>query len=91
MGNNPFDRANLGYDGLFGPRTTFYHLSANRNSNGTMVERLHVPVLDLDKVGSVESGTAAVIILGVSWVLWSLFRGLRASDEEVQSTDKKTQ
>lgn len=91
MGNNPFDRANLGYDGLFGPRTMFYHLSANRNSNGTMVERLHVPVLDLDKVGSVESGTVAVIILGVSWVLWSLFRGLRASDEEVQSTDKKTQ
>lgn len=26
MSNNPFDRTNLGYDGLFGSRTMFYHV-----------------------------------------------------------------
>ncbi|KAK4961115.1 protease B nonderepressible form [Elasticomyces elasticus] len=27
MSTNPFDRVDLGYDGLFGPRTMFYHFS----------------------------------------------------------------
>lgn len=29
MGTNPFDRVGLGYEGLFGPRTMFYHLVPN--------------------------------------------------------------
>jgi|SRR5450432_4285485 len=33
---NPFDRVNLGWDGLFGPRTMFYHLSPK---NATMNPR----------------------------------------------------
>ena len=91
MSNNPFDRVNLGYDGLFGPRIMFYHLTPNGNNNGTIIETVKVPVLDLDKVGNVESGTVAVVILGVLWVLWCLFRGLRAPNGAVQADGKKTQ
>jgi hypothetical protein len=31
---NPFDRVNLGYDGLFGPRTMFYHLTPVEHMSG---------------------------------------------------------
>ena len=76
---NPFDRVNLGYDGLFGPRTMFYHLEV-QSRNGTMVEELDVPVLDRGAVGSawVESGTVLVIMLGFVWVLWKLWPTIKA-------------
>jgi len=74
---NPFDRVNLGYDGLFGPRTMFYHLApekvavkAGRNEGYEVVD---VPVLDTKYSAWVEPGTAAVILLGFGWVLWKLF------------------
>ena len=73
MNNNPFDRVNLGYDGLFGPRTMFYHLQpANRAEN--RVEELNVPVLNTDgpNVGWVDYGTVMIVLLGFSWVCWSL-------------------
>ncbi|KAJ9642854.1 protease B nonderepressible form [Coniosporium tulheliwenetii] len=53
MAVNPFDRVNLGYDGLFGDRTMFYHVPPSPSGNGTeggrsrLVETLQVPVLDL--------------------------------------------
>ncbi|OBT49640.1 hypothetical protein VE04_10037, partial [Pseudogymnoascus sp. 24MN13] len=31
---NPFDRVNLGYDGLFGDKTLFYHLGRERGEEG---------------------------------------------------------
>jgi hypothetical protein len=76
---NPFDRVNLGYDGLFGPRTMFYHLDA-QSRNGMMVEKVDVPVLDKGAVGSewVESGTVLVVILGFAWVLWKLWPAIKA-------------
>lgn len=33
---NPFDKVNLGYDGLFGPRTLFYHLSPSLPLGGEL-------------------------------------------------------
>lgn len=91
MASNPFDHVNLGYDALFGPRTMFYHLSPSGNSNGTLIETVKVPVLDLDMVGGVDSGTIAVILLGLFWVSYCLFRGLRTPRLEGQQEDKKTQ
>lgn len=74
---NPFDRVNLGYDGLFGPRTMFYHLSPKGSSqgqgNGTDgYSVIDIPVLKLGYTGFVEVGTAAVILLGFGWVMWKL-------------------
>ena len=76
---NPFDRVNLGYDGLFGPRTMFYHLDT-QSQNGTMVVELDVPVLDTSAVGSawVESGTVLVVLMGFAWVLWKLWPAIKA-------------
>ncbi|KAJ5775322.1 uncharacterized protein N7511_000333 [Penicillium nucicola] len=76
MGVNPFDRTNLGWDGLFGPRTMFYQLQP---SSGRLVEDIEVPVLHLDDEGlfkskNIELGTCAVITLGFFWVLWRLAR-----------------
>jgi len=81
---NPFDRVNLGYDGLFGPRTMFYHLSpkypnhvqgsGDRNGNcsdGYSV--IDVPVMKQGYADWVEMGTAAVILLGFGWVMWKLW------------------
>jgi hypothetical protein len=81
---NPFDRANLGYDGLFGPRTMFYHLSPKYpsqgqgmgNANGNCTDGynvIDVPVLKKDYADWVETGTAAVILLGFGWVMWKLW------------------
>ena len=70
---NPFDRVNLGYDGLFGPRTVFWHLdprpeaTTNRLTNG-----ITVPVLDTDRAAWVNAGTAAVVFLGFAWVVFRL-------------------
>lgn len=68
---NPFDRVNLGFDGLFGPRTLFFHLDPK--ADGKLVNSLEIPVLDLDRSSLVEVGTAAVVGLGVLWVLWCLW------------------
>lgn len=77
MNNNPFDRVNLGYDGLFGPRTMFYHLQP-ANRAGRLVEELKVPVLNIDglNVEGVDYGTVMIVLLGFSWVCWILGRVL---------------
>lgn len=67
---NPFDRVNLGYDGLFGPKTMFYHLSPEGER---LINDISVPVLDSKKSGYVEAGTAGVVLLGFAWVLWCLW------------------
>lgn len=77
MNNNPFDRVNLGYDGLFGPKTMFYHLTPQRNlgdSSRTLLEKLEVPVLDTSKSHWVETGTVTVIALALVWILEKLIR-----------------
>ena len=69
MSSNPFDRINLGYDGLFGPRTVFYHLQPASDGK-SLVEAIRVPVLDLQgpKTKVIESGTVMMVILGFLWV-----------------------
>ena len=73
MNTNPFDRVNLGYDGLFGPRTMFYHLQPASDGK-SLLEHNPVPVLDLQgsKMKWIESGTVMVVILGFLWVCLSL-------------------
>ena len=75
LNTNPFDRVNLGYDGLFGPRTMFYHLQPASNSKA-LVEDIRVPVLDLPgpKMKWIESGTVMIVILGFLWVCLSLLQ-----------------
>lgn len=77
MGINPFDRVNLGWEGLFGPRTMFYQVHPG-DEGVYLYEKVTVPVLQLDeKEGllrskTIELGTVAVIVFGFLWVLWKL-------------------
>ncbi|MCJ1476894.1 protease B nonderepressible form [Lambiella insularis] len=91
MSVNPFDRVNLGYEGLFGPRTMFYHLSPDlgrENETGRLVERLAVPVLATERAAWVEAGTVVVVLAGFAWVLWTLL-GVGSSDRESRRIEKR--
>lgn len=85
MGVNPFDRVNLGWDGLFGPKTMFYQLTPSpvKEKDATvqprLVEQLDVPVLEIkegeegiSQIRTIEIGTVVVILLGFVWALWKL-------------------
>ncbi|PLB43188.1 PIG-X-domain-containing protein [Aspergillus steynii IBT 23096] len=83
MGTNPFDRVNLGWDGLFGPRTMFYQLNPSHKQE-RLVEDLDVPVLQLKEDGffqgkTIELGTVVIVTLGLLWVLWKLGLVVRSS------------
>ena len=96
MGVNPFDRVNLGYDGLFGPKTMFYHISPLKGASNTLVEKIQVPVMDLGAMGatSIEWGTMVAILAGFGWIAWKLFLVWRTSGygggtTKVEPTDGK--
>lgn len=72
MGTNPFDRRELGYDGIFGRRTLFVHVEPVPEVGRGLVEKVKVPVIDLAKVGGVELGTVLVVLLGVAYILGKL-------------------
>lgn len=80
MGVNPFDRVNLGWEGLFGPRTMFYQLDPSPSGQqNRLVEEITVPVLPMKdgedgarQARTIEIGTVATILLGFAWVLWKL-------------------
>ncbi|KAJ9660699.1 protease B nonderepressible form [Neophaeococcomyces mojaviensis] len=76
---NPFDRVNLGYDGLFGPRTMFYHLDPAPSSTDRLVESIDVPVLDTTYLGHtlVELLTMAFVVMGFLWVASRVLREVR--------------
>lgn len=74
MSVNPFDRVNMGYDGLFGPKTMFYHIPPAAASPDSLVEEVLVPVIDLEKTGYVEMGTVTVVLVGFVWVCWMLVK-----------------
>jgi len=73
---NPFDRTQLGYDGLFGPRTMFYHLEPAPivGTKRPLVEKITIPVLDTKSpwASAVELVTAVAILSGFCWVLMRL-------------------
>jgi PIG-X / PBN1 len=71
---SPFDRSNLGYDGLFGSNTLFYHVPPAEGVNA--VEMVSVPVLDLRASRWVEMGTVVTVVVGTAWLLWVLARGV---------------
>ncbi|KAK4231487.1 protein pbn1 [Podospora fimiseda] len=69
---NPFEKVNLGYDGLFGPRTVFWHVEPRPVSGKELVNKVRVPVLDLAKADYVNLGTALVVLSGFLWVVFKL-------------------
>jgi len=88
---NPFDRANLGYDGLFGKKTMFYHVPPapvmGEGEQGLLLG-LQVPVLDAKAAGSwVPVATMAVVLCGFGWVIWKILGGGKA--KEVKDGKKK--
>lgn len=82
MAASPFDRVNLGWEGIFGPRTMFYQVNPSKLSNSTstqtLMEELKVPVLKIQGewgifgTKTIEMGTVAVILLGTLWILVKL-------------------
>lgn len=88
MSVNPFDRVNLGYDGLFGPKTMFYHVPPAAANGGDLYEKLEAPVLDLKKTGYVEVGTTIAVLLGFAWVAWKLLSG-SAGAKRFEESKKK--
>ena len=80
MSTNPFDRVNLGYDGLFAAGTVFHHLNPvlkNARAEEQLIGKVKVPVLDAGwwgmREGCVEGGIGAVILLGWLWIVWKLW------------------
>lgn len=93
MAVNPFDRVNLGFDGLFGDRTVFYHVPAvPKVGGGEIVEKLRVPVLDLDaaEAWGMSLGTVVVVGLGSLVVAWWLVRiMLSGRSMDVRKVERK--
>lgn len=75
---NPFDRTDLGYDGLFGERTIFYHVHP-KAAGGKLALDLAIPVLDLDRAAYIEPVTVLVIVMGCLWIAWKLFWPMRVA------------
>jgi hypothetical protein len=74
---SPFERVNLGYEGLFGPKTIFYHFSPMSSMpGGDLVQKVHVPVLDLGQAWYVEWGTVIAVLFGALLVGLPLMRVL---------------
>lgn len=92
--NSPFDRTNLGYDGLFGPRTMFWHLNPE-SDDGLLNHRIRVPVLDLKKADWISAGTAAVVLLGFAYVVFKLvsvyWRSGHGDQKSSAASEKKKQ
>lgn len=76
---NPFDRVNLGFDGLYGPRTIFYHLEHLPSSEDSrLVGTLSVPVYNSSRLsaGTIELATMVVVAAGFFWVVAKLWPGI---------------
>ncbi|CAK3831347.1 related to pbn1 [Lecanosticta acicola] len=86
MSVNPFDRVNLGYDGLFGPKTMFYHVPP-ASGVGVLVETLAVPVLDGQSAQWVPLGTAIAVLIGFGWICWQMVG--RSRSTATSEKDKK--
>lgn len=69
---NPFDRRQLGYDGLFGDKTVFWHAKPLPETGNRIMTPISVPVLKEHGATMVGYGTAGAVLLGFIWVLWKL-------------------
>jgi hypothetical protein len=89
---NPFDRENLGYDGLFGTKTMFYHVPPApvmaEAENGLLLG-LEVPVLEAAGAGWVSMATGAVVLVGFTWILWKILGGSPSKDKEVKEVKRE--
>ncbi|KAG6011812.1 hypothetical protein E4U43_008114 [Claviceps pusilla] len=70
--NNPFDRIQLGYDGLFGSSTVFWHVKPEPARGDRLMSPISVPVLKEQAAAWVGAGTAMVVAMGFAWVFWTL-------------------
>lgn len=89
MSINPFDRVNLGYDGLFGPKTMFYHVSPSPSTAYGLLNRIQVPILDVQEAADlkVELITGVVVMLGFVWICWKLLSANIRGDESKESAN----
>ncbi|KAL7795782.1 cytochrome P450 [Trichoderma ceciliae] len=85
---SPFDRINLGYDGLFSPGTTFWHVSPKPEAGGRLVNSISVPVVAEGASQWVGFGTAVAVGLGFIWVLLQLLGGYAKSGHGTAATAK---
>lgn len=69
---NPFDRLHIGYDNLFLRDTAFWHVTPQPEGGSRLMNRVTVPVLKLEGIDTIRSGTAIAVSLGFAWVLWKL-------------------
>ncbi|KAK5716333.1 protease B nonderepressible form [Elasticomyces elasticus] len=84
MSTNPFDRVDIGYDGLFGPKTMFFHVPPSAGGvvggggvgTGVLESVIRVPVLEPGWGGVVAWGTFGAVVGGLGWVCWGLVRGM---------------
>lgn len=74
----------MGYDGLFGTKTMFYHVppapvtgddTVSGEEGKGLLLNLDVPVLDSKGAGWVPTATMAVVLAGFAWVLFKLVGG----------------
>lgn len=83
--NNPFEKVNLGYDGLFGSRTVFWHVEPRPAlGRSSLTNTIKVPVLDTDKAEWVSGGTSLAVLLGFGWIVWKLLGVLAKSGYQNQ-------
>ncbi|KAI2642901.1 PIG-X [Xylaria nigripes] len=92
--SNPFDRTNLGYDGLFSPQTLFWHVNPKSAEHGSLKHEIRVPVLDSTKIEWVSTGTAAVVLMGFAYIVFKLAlvywrRGYGNQQSTTESEKKK--
>ncbi|CAD6502372.1 BgTH12-04964 [Blumeria graminis f. sp. triticale] len=73
--NNPFDRPLLGYENSFGEKYIFYHLNPKSiYEDRRLVNKLQVPVLDLDQDYNIKAMTYLAVGIGFMWVMHCLLR-----------------
>ncbi|VBB86821.1 Putative protein similar to PBN1 of Neurospora crassa [Podospora comata] len=87
---NPFEKDKVGYDGLFGERTVFWHLNPSP-ADGKLVNTVKVPVLNLEKADWVGTVTGAVVVAGFAWVVIKLLGVVVMGGKNVGEDKKKKQ
>ncbi|KAK2030938.1 PIG-X-domain-containing protein [Colletotrichum zoysiae] len=98
--SSPFERVNLGYDALFGPRTVFWHVDPRpvagsvAGGDGRLLSTVRVPVLEAGQAEWVRLGTAVAVTVGFAWVMWRLMAtysksGYRKGGEGVDEKKKQ--